>query len=368
MKKLNTGRLYKFSHTAIFFLFFFGLLFATASIHQKAYAATLDVSPSSGSYTAGNTITARVGVRSCGQSINAVSGQVSFSSDTLLLTGISKGGSIITLWAQDPTYSNNAGTISFQGVTLNGYTGNSGTVVTLTFRAKAAGQGTIDIQSSGSSVLLNDGKGTDVLSDTNGAVFTIRKAVVAPPVETPPPVVVPPPVVTPPPVETPPVVTPPPAPAVAPLFTDYQNPLSPGGFVVVKGTATPDTSLNITLTHSNQNGDTTVTQDTIPVVTSGQFIYVSNEKVTEGSTYMLVATGADGQHTQSLTLQVKNSLSYIILTLLASIFSIKISALFVFLLLLVTLYLFYRNRVLKKRLKDGQDAYVQSQIVRPPQL
>ncbi len=360
MKKQNTRRLHNILYTAIFFCVF---LFAGVITSAKAEAATLNISPSSGIYTVGKTITARVVVRTSGQSINAVSGQVSFSNDTLMLTGVSKGGSIITLWAQDPTYSNNAGTVSFQGVTLNGYTGNSGTVVTLTFRAKAEGTANINIASSGSSVLLNDGNGTDVLSDTNGANFTIRKAV-STPVVTPPPVVVPPPVEEIPAAE-PVIVTPPPAPSVAPLFTDYQNPLAPGGFVVVKGTATPNTTLNISLTHANQNGDTTVTQTSIPVVESGLFIYVSDEKVTEGSTYTLIATGADGQHTTALVLGVKNSLSYLILMLLSSIFSIKVSAMFVFLLLLVTLYLFYRNRMLKKRLKEGQDAYQNSLINRP---
>jgi hypothetical protein len=361
MKKQNTRRLYSFLT-----IIAFSLGFLLVGGMAKAEAATLDISPSSGTYAVGSIITARVVVRSGGQSINAVSGQIHFSNDTLTLVGVSKGSSIITLWAQDPTYSNSAGTLSFQGVTLNGYTGNSGTVVTLTFRAKASGVGTIDIASSGSSVLLNDGNGTDVLSDTNGASFTLHRAV-ATPVETPPAEVIPP-VVAPPPVVEPVVVTPPPTPSVAPFFTDYQDPLAPGGFVVVKGTATPNTTLNVTLTHASPNGDTTVTQDTIPVVTSGIFIYVSDDKVTEGSTYTLIATGEDGQHTAALVLPVKNSLSYLILALLASIFSIKVSATFVFLLLLLTLYLFYRNRVLKKRLKDGQQAYIESQIVRPPQL
>ncbi len=344
MKKIKTRMSTRLLRTLIFFFTFFsGILFT--SIH--VWAATLAITPGSGSYSVGNIITARVIVGSAGQSINAIGGQVSFSSNTLTLVGISKNNSVITLWAQDPTYSNGAGTASFQGVTLNGYTGNGGTVVTLTFKAKAVGTGTIQISSSNSSVLLNDGQGTDVLTGVSDATFTINKAVIVAP--TPAPVIAP--VVTP--VPTVAVV---PTPSVAPLFTDYQSPLSPGSFIVVKGTATPDTMLNISVTHTAANGDTTVTQDTIPVVTSGLFVYVSDDKVSEGSIYTIIATGADGQHTTPLTLPVKDSLTYIIVTLLLAIFSIKVSVTFAFLLLLLTLYLLYRNRVLRKRLREKTNA------------
>lgn len=346
MKKSSTGK-----HAVRIFavlVVFLGLFF----VGGRAQAATLGTNPSSGSYTVGKTISVRVIVNSSGQSINAVAGAVTFSNDTLTLTGISKSGSIITLWAQEPTYSNSSGTASFQGVTLNGYNGSSGTVVTLTFKAKAEGDATVSLSNANSSVLLNDGQGTNVLTTTSGARFTIGKgATTLPPVVTPPPVVVvPPPVVT-----EPVVVTPPPA--VAPLFTDYQNPLLPGSFVVVKGTGTPNTLVNISLTRVAENGDTTVTQTAVPVLTSGSFIYVSEGKVAEGSSYTLIATGADGQHTQALALTVKNSLSYVILKLLMSIFAIKISAIFVFLLFLLTLYLLYRNRVLRNRLNDRPSAF-----------
>lgn len=345
MKKSSTGK-HAVRILAVLVVFL-GLFFAGG----RAQAATLGTNPSSGSYSVGKTISVRVIVNSSGQSINAVAGAVTFSNDTLTLTGISKSGSIITLWAQEPTYSNSSGTASFQGVTLNGYNGSSGTVVTLTFKAKAEGDATVSLSSANSSVLLNDGQGTNVLSTTSGARFTIGKGAAQPPVVTPPPVVV-----TPPPVVTQPVVVVPP-PSVAPLFTDYQNPLLPGSFVVVKGTGTPNTLINISLTRVSENGDTTVTQTSVPVLTSGSFIYVSDGKVAEGSSYTLIATGADGQHTQALALTVKNSLSYVILKLLMSIFAIKISAIFVFLLFLFTLYLLYRNRVLRNRLNDRPSAF-----------
>ncbi len=314
--------------------------------HASAQAATLSISPLSGSYPIGKTISVRVLVGSGGQSINAVSGLVTFSSDTLTLTGISKSG-IVTLWAQDPTYSNANGTASFQGVILNGYSGGSGTVLSLTFRAKAEGTATIGISGSGSSVLLNDGQGTNVLSSTSGATFSITRGTAPTPTQPVQPVEPTVPAVTPP-VEAPKVA--------APLFTDYQSPLSSGDFVVVKGTASPNSLVTVTFTHSLQNGTTTVSQTTVPVTETGTFAFISDEKVSEGSTYTLVATAADGQHTAPLSLAVKNSISFVLAAWIAAVLAIRVLAWPVLLLLvLITTYLLHRNHLLKKHLQMAID-------------
>src|SRR4051812_38499002 len=72
------------------------------------------------------------------ESANAVSASVVYPADLLTLVAISKGGSIITLWPSEPTQE--SGTAHFEGVILNpGWSGRSGTVVTLTFQAKSAG-------------------------------------------------------------------------------------------------------------------------------------------------------------------------------------------------------------------------------------
>lgn len=136
-----------------------------------AHAATISVVPASGSYAVGDAITARIAV-STDVSVNAVSASLSFSNDTLSLLSISKSGSFLSFWAQEPSYSNANGTASLEGVSLGtGYTGTNGTVVTLTFRAKAAGDASVSFDSA--SVLANDGQGTDVTNARNGAAFTI---------------------------------------------------------------------------------------------------------------------------------------------------------------------------------------------------
>lgn len=324
--------------------FFAALFFASA----RAEAATLAISPGSGSFSVGKTISVRVAVDSAGQSVNAVLGQIHFSNDLLTLSSVSKNG-IVTLWAQEPSYSNASGDISFQGVILNGYAGSAGKILTLTFRAKAEGTATISISGGNSSVLLNDGQGTDALSSTSGASFAIVKgsAAVTP---------TPSPTVTPTVIVTPPVAPPVSSPSLMPVFTDYQSPLSRGSFVVVKGTASPNSMLNIALTHTTAAGDATVSQSSISVTDAGTFAFVSDEKATEGSTYTLVASTKDDKHTDPLTLSVKNSVQFVLMEWIGVILAVKMSAaLAILMLLLITLYLLYRNHLLKKHLQMAID-------------
>jgi hypothetical protein len=309
----------------------------------NAHAATLSLTPGSDTFSEGKTFTVRVVVNSSGQSINAVSGKLNFSTDTLTLTRLSKSG-IVTLWAQEPTYSNASGSVSFQGVILNGYAGSSGTILTLTFKAKAVGSASINFIPTNSSVLLNDGQGTDALSGTSGALYTITKASVKEPVTKPEQ-----------PVEVPVVPEKPVIPAaeeVLPIFTDYQEKLSRNSFIVVKGKASPSSSIVVTVTQTDKNDATSVTQNTIQSSDTGIFVYVSDEKAVQGSSYSIVASTKGGLHTDPLLLRVKNSIWFAISSWIAALIAIQMSAaLALLVLLLVTAYLLYRNHVLKQHLQ-----------------
>lgn len=136
------------------------------------YAANIVLQPSAGSYSAGSTFSVNVSISGNSDPINGVSGSITFSSDTLELTSISKSGSIITMWAQEPTFSNGSAQASFEGVIFNpGFNGSSGKIVTLNFRAKKAGTGTVSL--TGGSVLANDGNATNVLGTLGSATFNI---------------------------------------------------------------------------------------------------------------------------------------------------------------------------------------------------
>ncbi len=154
----------------ILFLFFIFLF----SFTQKVSAAELNLIPSFSSYEVGDNIKVRVTLSSS-TSVNAVSGNIKFSTDTLTMTSVTKGGSVVSLWAVEPTYSNTGGTVNFEGVMLSGYTGSGGTVLTLNFKAKSAGTASANFSSS--SVLASDGEGTNVLTRSGSTSFRINKPV-----------------------------------------------------------------------------------------------------------------------------------------------------------------------------------------------
>ncbi|MDO8442889.1 MAG: hypothetical protein Q7S81_01330 [bacterium] len=143
-----------------------------------AQAATLYFSPSSGSYAVGSVLPINIYVSSADQAMNAVSGAISFPSDMLELVSLSKTSSIITLWVQEPSFSNAAGTANFEGIVLNpGFIGSSGKVITLNFKVKAAGSAPLSFSSG--SVLANDGKGTNILTSLGSGQFSFGGAVLA---------------------------------------------------------------------------------------------------------------------------------------------------------------------------------------------
>jgi membrane protein YdbS with pleckstrin-like domain len=126
--------------------------------------------PSSGSFVVGSTFDVPIWVNSEDQPINAISIDIKFPPDKLQLVSPSTGRSIITLWTAPPSFNNQSGTVSFQGVIPNGITTSRGLITTLTFRVKTPGKAYVQFESS-AKVLKHDGLGTDVLNGTNGAVY-----------------------------------------------------------------------------------------------------------------------------------------------------------------------------------------------------
>lgn len=149
---------------------FFVALFALVAF-DAAYAATLRLSPDTGVYTTGGTFSVRVILNTAGEPVNASEGKLSFNSRQLSVVRVSRAGSIFNLWTQEPTYSNNSGTISFGGGSPSGYSGSAGTVMSVTFRA--LGSGTSNVEFTEGSVLAADGQGTNVLTGMNGGSYTI---------------------------------------------------------------------------------------------------------------------------------------------------------------------------------------------------
>ena len=134
-----------------------------------ADAATLQLSPSSGSHAVGSTFSATVMVNSGSQQVNAAEATLSFDSSVLSVVNVSQAGSVLSLWTTEPTFSNTAGTIQFGGGNPSPFTGNSN-LMTVTFRVNAEGSGSVTFDSGG--VTAADGTGRNILSTMSPATYT----------------------------------------------------------------------------------------------------------------------------------------------------------------------------------------------------
>lgn len=138
-----------------------------------ALAGSLSLSPASGSYSVGQTFTVTIQADPAGQTINSSESTVTFDPDVLSVTNVSKTGSAFTLWTTEPVFSNTAGTIDYGGGHTAAISSRS-TILTITFRAKAAGSGSVAFTNA--SLLAADGRGTDVLDGSPGATYTVTAA------------------------------------------------------------------------------------------------------------------------------------------------------------------------------------------------
>ena len=150
----------------------------TIGVHA-ASAATLSFSPQSGTYFTGRSFTVSVVVSSPDQAMNAVQGEVSFPTKNLEVLSLSESNSAMSIWVQNPTFSNQDGTIDFGGVAVSpGFQGTNGNVITIRFEAKNSGNAALMFNSG--SVLANDGKGTNILTSMGSANLTIAPLAAAP--------------------------------------------------------------------------------------------------------------------------------------------------------------------------------------------
>ena len=158
-------------------LFFKALLLIIViyGIPHTVFAESLSVTPAAGTFEEGKSFTVQVTATTPDQAINAVSGTLSFPQDKIKVTSISKTNSILTLWVQEPTFSNAQGVINFEGVVPNpGFTGYQGTILYITFRVVGQGMGILKFNAG--SMLANNGEGTNIAKDLNGASYTLVAA------------------------------------------------------------------------------------------------------------------------------------------------------------------------------------------------
>ena len=138
-----------------------------------ARSASLFVAPPVGIFTVDSTFTVSIYVNTGGNFINAVEANLTFPPDKLQVVSPTAGKSFLQVWVNQPTYSNTAGTLKFQGAVPNpGISTESGLISTVTFRVKSVGNAVLKISDT-SQVLLNDGKGTNILGQTTNGVYAL---------------------------------------------------------------------------------------------------------------------------------------------------------------------------------------------------
>lgn len=198
--------------------------------------ATMSVTPATGEYEVGEMFSTLVNLNSGGQSINAGMAQINFDNTRLEVVSLGYSQSIFSLWTENPSFSNIAGNIKFGGGVPNpGFSGASGGILRITFRAKSTGQAPVNFMSG--SVLANDGEGSNILDSMRGSIFTIIPATSAPKVE--------PSIVT--------EVVSVEKPLSAPVITNWPEKLEAGDLITIEGLGHPLSKISIVFQKGNSD-------------------------------------------------------------------------------------------------------------------
>ncbi len=140
-------------------------------------AADLTITPYSATYEVGDTVTLQV-VTNTNVPLNAISANIVIPKTIFSIESVSKAGSILNFWTSEPSFSKSTNTISLEGVSLGGFQGNAGTVITIRLKAIASGSGKIVFQSG--QILANDGQGTDITGTLSSVTYTVKELQIKP--------------------------------------------------------------------------------------------------------------------------------------------------------------------------------------------
>lgn len=148
-----------------------GCLMIPASFADAVGGAALFLRPASGSFLVGSTFDLSIVLDTKGAAANTVEVELLFPADKIQIANPSIGISVVQVWAAPPSFSNREGKMYFVGgIPSPGIVTSDGIVLTLTFRVIAPGSGEIKFGAK-SSVLANDGRGTDMLDQKPSAFF-----------------------------------------------------------------------------------------------------------------------------------------------------------------------------------------------------
>lgn len=162
---------------------------AFAAFPVWVFAATLTIDPPSGTFGPGDSFvaTVRIDTDSPEECVNAVDALIEYPKDLVKPVAISKGESLISLWAEEPSFSSESGTVRIQGGIPGGYCGRvvgdpgrTNVIAKIVFTVPATQIGAAAPETAvrvpvrflpASVVLLNDGAGTPASLRLEGAEY-----------------------------------------------------------------------------------------------------------------------------------------------------------------------------------------------------
>ena len=155
----------------LLFVLFANLTFyINISSARDAQSANLFFSARPAQIQEGERVTIDVKINSPLQSINAISGILSYPPELVRVVSINKEKSIINLWTQEPKLRFDS--ILFEGVILNpGFQNTNGFVFSITLEAK--NKGIVLLKFREGAILANDGRGTNVITTLSSTDFKI---------------------------------------------------------------------------------------------------------------------------------------------------------------------------------------------------
>ncbi len=148
-----------------------GTLGSGAFVARAQNPASLYAGPASGTFTVGSTFAVSLYVNTGGNDVNALDVQLEYPPDKLQVVSPTAGKSIINIWVSQPSYDNLGGKLRFQGaIPTPGINTDAGLISQVVFRVTNIGTAILKF-TDGSRVLLNDGRGTDILGQTTSGVY-----------------------------------------------------------------------------------------------------------------------------------------------------------------------------------------------------
>lgn len=138
---------------------------------NPASAAVLNLDPPNGELYLNEEFIVTAHLNSEHEIINAAEITLTYPADMLEVTGVSRGGSFLTLWIEEPAVDDEAGTVTFIGGIPNGSLIADGIVASVTFRSKVPGGIEIGFDDEITRVFLNDGQGTTAKLSTLTSIF-----------------------------------------------------------------------------------------------------------------------------------------------------------------------------------------------------